>query len=201
LGSAAQSIAAAQANVDAANKLASTPVITPNTPHSRLAAMVSGLALGLSAFGTALGTHGAEGGAKEVAEVQGQQQQQKLAAQQAAQTQRNQQIQNQLTAADTNYKMATAWNLLASAPDEIEQRHLDVEGKRVSNIGATQDVRTKALQDLQATGDVDAYNSTIQQLGGAATPAGTAPAAPVAGVALAAGASGVAPLARISHNK
>jgi hypothetical protein len=187
-----QAYAAAQTDADAIQKLNAPAPPAANVPHARLLAMIQGIGIGLSSFGTAMGTHGKEGGAPEVEDFYAKQQEQKLQKQQAAQSIKNQQVQNLTTALDTNLKLGTAWNLLASTPDETELRHLDVAGKRVSVIGETQDVRTKALQDFIATGDVDAYNSTISQLGGAATPAGTAPTATGTAPA-AAGVSGTAP--------
>lgn len=111
----------------AASDLAKAPVIPPNAPHAKLLTMVSALATGLSALGTAMGTHGAEGGAKEVAEIQGEQQRQKIEAQQAALNQRNQQIQQQITLGDTAGKMAQTIFMMATGPLEWQAKNLEVK--------------------------------------------------------------------------
>lgn len=108
----------------------SAPAPNPATMppgKARLFAMIQGLGIGLSSFGTAMGTHGKEGGAPEVQQFYANQQAQKLQAQQAAQTQRNQQIQNQITSFDTNQKMGQTWYMLGSMPLELEQHHVDLE--------------------------------------------------------------------------
>lgn len=121
-------IGAAQQAVKNAQELAKpTPPPAP-VPHARLLAMVNGLALGLSAAGTSIATHGREGGAKEVIEVQGEQQAQKQRAAEFAQAQKNAQIQQQITVADTNYKMAQNIMLLATLPNEIAKSNLEVSG-------------------------------------------------------------------------
>lgn len=112
-------------------------------PHARLLAMVSGLATGLSAFGTAIATGGKEGGAKEVAQIQGEQQQQKIQAQQATAAQKNTQIQQQLMVADTNHKLGQNILLMSALPDEIAQRHLAVSGEQLRQKGEQQ---TQSIQ-------------------------------------------------------
>jgi hypothetical protein len=123
-------VAQQQAAAKRAQELASAPVIPPDAPHAKLLGMVSALATGLSAFGTSLATKGAEGGAKEVAQIQGEQQRQKLETQSAAMNQRNQQIQQQLTIAGTNQTLAQSYLNLLSVPDEIESRHLAVQAQQ-----------------------------------------------------------------------
>ena len=51
-----------------------------------------------------------------------------------------------------------------------------MKGEKIGQIGATQDVRTKALQDYMQTGDLKAYQDTLSQLGNVTAPAGGAPA-------------------------
>ena len=190
---------AQEANQRAAD-LANQPIVSPKAPHAQLTQIISSIASGLSAFGTSLSTHGKEGGAAEVAQIQGQQQQQKLAQQQQEMSQRNQQINQQLMVGDTNHKMAQNIWLMAQMPNEVAESDLKVkqgqntvQGQKLGNISTAQDVRTKALQDLVQTGDVDAYNSTLQQVGGVT---GTPPA--VGGAPAAPGASTVPPAARAS---
>jgi hypothetical protein len=90
--------------------------------------MISGLALGLSAFGDSLATKGQRGGVQEVEQVQAEQQQQKLQAQEAAAAQKNQQIQQQVVIGDTNRALAQSYLNLMTMPDEIEARHLQITG-------------------------------------------------------------------------
>lgn len=104
-----------------------TPPPAP-VPHARLLAMVSGLATGLSAAAMSLSTHGREGGAAEVTRIQGEEAAQKQRAAEFATTQKNAKIQQQITVADTNHKMAQNIILLATLPDEIAKSHLSVTG-------------------------------------------------------------------------
>ncbi|MGA7856166.1 MAG: hypothetical protein WCA15_22805 [Candidatus Acidiferrales bacterium] len=103
-----------------AQDIANAPTAVPvSGPHARLVSMVQGLALGLDAFGKSIATHGKEGGAEEVTQVQAQQQQQKIQAQQAAQAQKNQQIQNALTIGSTNHALGQSYLLLSTLPTDL----------------------------------------------------------------------------------
>lgn len=137
--------AQAQTHVDAANQafkkaqdLAKPDAPAAPVPHAKLLAMIQGLSLGLSAAATSIGTHGQEGGAKEVIQVQAEQQRQKLEAQRAAQEQKNQQIQNQIMVGDTNMKMAQMVPLLATMHDDITKAHLAVTGEETRQKGEQQ---------------------------------------------------------------
>jgi hypothetical protein len=177
-GSMAPYLQKEQEAIQKAAALANEPP-PPPPPHARLLAMIQGIGAGLSGFGTALATHGREGGAKEVSEIQGEEQQQKIQKQQAATAQKNQQIQQQLMVANTNHTLAQNVMLLATLKNELTKSDLQVQGGKLDVIGRTQDIRTKALQDFTMTGDLDAYNDTLRQLG---TPAGAASAGtPVSG--------------------
>lgn len=99
-------------------------------PHERLLAMVNGLAVGLSAAGRAIATHGEQGGAKEATEVLGAQAGQKRQQQEFAMAQKNAKVQQQITVADTNYKLAQNIMLLATLPNEIAKSNLEVSGAR-----------------------------------------------------------------------
>jgi hypothetical protein len=107
-------------------------------PHARLLAMISGLATGLGAAGKAMATGGREGGIEEVTRVQGEEQQQKIAAQQAREAQKSAQIQQQLTIADTNHKLAQNVLLLATLPNEIAKSDLEVKGEVQKQAGEAQ---------------------------------------------------------------
>lgn len=99
-------------------------------PHARLLAMISGLATGLGAAATSIGTHGREGGAEEVTRVQGEEAAQKRQQAEFAQAQKNAKIQQQITVADTNYKLAQNIMLLATMPNEIAKSNLEVSGMK-----------------------------------------------------------------------
>src|SRR6266581_4868184 len=106
--------------------------------HERLYKIIQAIGMGLSSAATSIATHGAEGGAKEVLAMQGEQQRQKLQAQEAAQSMKNVQIQQQVTALDTNYKLAQMISFGASLPDETAKRHLELAGEqqRQNIVGA-----------------------------------------------------------------
>jgi hypothetical protein len=86
--------------------------------------MISGLATGLGAAGTALATHGREGGVAGVTAIQGEEQRQKLEAQSAAMAKKNAQIQQQLTIADTNHKLAQNIILMSTLPIDLQMKDL-----------------------------------------------------------------------------
>jgi len=107
-----------------AQELAQPTPPPPPVPHERLLRMISGLATGLGAAGTALATHGREGGVEEVVRVQGEEQRQKLEAQSAAMAKKNAQIQQQLTIADTNHKLAQNIILMSTLPIDLQMKDL-----------------------------------------------------------------------------
>ena len=110
-----------------------TPVGTPNPPrHAALLGMVQGLALGLSSFGSAISTGGREGGAKEVAEVQDMQARTKIAQQQSAVAAKNAELQQKLTAAETNRVNGQNLLMFGTMPDEIAKSHLEVSGQKLA---------------------------------------------------------------------
>jgi hypothetical protein len=119
-----------QAATQKAADIANTPVTAPNVPHARLMNMVAGLGAGLSGFGTAIATHGKEGGAAEVQQIMGARQEQQIQAQAARTAQKNSQIQQQLMVADTNHKLAQNILFMATAPDDITAAHLKVSGEQ-----------------------------------------------------------------------
>ena len=137
-------IAPLEANANAANQkivqLANAGSAPPKpVPHARLLAIVNGIATGLSAFGDSIATHGQDGGAKEVTQIRGEEQAQRIAAQQAATAQRNAQIQQQQTVADTNHKMAQNLFLLATMPDELTKSDMSAKAAELGVSGAQQE--------------------------------------------------------------
>jgi hypothetical protein len=111
---------------------AGAPVAQPAVPpkHSHLLAMVQGLADGLSAASKSIATHGREGGAAEVQELQ----QGRAAAQQravaATQAQTDAQLRNALTTAQTNEINQKNHSATAMLADEIAQAHLKTTGEQ-----------------------------------------------------------------------
>ena len=87
-------------------------------------------------------------------------------------------MQQQVQIGSLNYALGQNLLNLATMPDEIEKSHLEVQGAKQSVVGQAQDIRTKALQDFTLTGDLDAYNKTLQQLGGTPAVATTGSASP-----------------------
>lgn len=158
--------AAAQKAADLANAPAAVPVAGP---HARLLAMVQGLALGADAFGKSIATHGREGGVQEVQQVQQAEQQSKIQAQQAALAQKNAQIQQQLTVADTNHKIGQNILFMATLPNELAQSDLKVRAQQQGlEAGAAQLASTKAEFQSQYGVTPDQYNQ-IQTAGAAGT--------------------------------
>jgi hypothetical protein len=105
-----------------------TPVGTPDVGgHTRLLAMISGLASGLGALGTSIATKGQRGGVQQVLEDQAREQEMKIQAQQAAQAKTNAQLQNQLTTGEIarlntqNYILGSTWH------DEVDQSHFKTQ--------------------------------------------------------------------------
>jgi hypothetical protein len=145
-GSAMQTAQTATQN---AAKLAQPEPPPPPQPHARLLAMVQGLSQGLSAASASLATHGREGGAAQVLQMQGEEQRQKEEAQQAATAQKNAKIQQQLMIADTNQKLANQILFMATIPDVMTKSHLEVTGEEQKQAGEAQ---TQAIQgaDFQA---------------------------------------------------
>lgn len=145
-------VAAQQAAVKRAQDAANAPLNPGAGGHERLLSMVQGLSLGLSSFGTALATKGAQGGAAEVAQIQGEQQRQKIEAQQMAMNQRNQQINQQLAVAGTNQILAQSYLNLLTLPDRIVQEHLQVQqGQQALAAGAQeQEARQLAMTAQKA---------------------------------------------------
>jgi hypothetical protein len=137
---------------------------TPPPPHAKLLAMVSGLAMGLSAFGTAIATKGKEGGAPEVSQLQSEEQNRQVQQQEAGTAQKNAQLQQQIMTGDINQQNFSNWLRLQTAPDDIAKNHLERVGAEQTNISGAQKIREDALAAYQQTGDLGAYQNTLKQL-------------------------------------
>jgi hypothetical protein len=168
-----------QTAIQKAADIANKPIAAPTPgPHARLLAMVQGLALGADAFGKSIATHGREGGVQEVAQVQGEQQQQKIAQQQAAQAAKNAQIQQQITVADTNHKLAQNVLFMATLPNEIKKSDLGVQQQEQTVAAGKADLAKVQADFMSQFGMTpDQFNSMIGGADGAAPAGGVSPQA------------------------
>jgi hypothetical protein len=103
--------------------------------HARLLAMVTGLADALSASATSIATHGREGGAEEVQQLQGQRQQMKQSADTAAQAKaaaaQDYAIKTQtLNGMNLNNRMMTA-----TFNDKVTQSHMEAQEQKTKLAG------------------------------------------------------------------
>lgn len=146
LGSATAAAAGVKSAIDQYNKDRAVSTVPVPGPHARLMSMISGLATGLGAFGTAIATHGREGGVEEVTRVQGEEQRQKLEAQAARDARKNQTLQQDLMNASNQMTLMSMYKNLSSMPDEMTLNHLRVSeaqqaietGKQVLGRGSVE---------------------------------------------------------------
>lgn len=157
---AAPAYQAANAAYQKAAQLESTPLPDAGG-HSRLMAMVAGLAEGVSAFGTAAATGGREGGAKEVLDFQAKQQQMQIQKQQAASESRDQAVKMALSVGDTNMKVGQNIQLMHMMGTEIDKNNLDYASKKLENTNLQTTVATGQADFQKATGmSVADWNGT-----------------------------------------
>jgi hypothetical protein len=97
-------------------------------PHARLAAMVQGLADGLSGLSAGMASKGRVSGAQVVQELQAGRQQMAQSKVAAAQAQKSAEIDNSLKTADTNQINVHTHMLVAQGPNELAKTHLEVTG-------------------------------------------------------------------------
>jgi len=144
--------------------------------HSKLAAMVQGLAIGLSAAGTSLGTHGREGGAPEVQQYYANQQAQKQSAAAAQTAQKNAALQQQLLTGEINRQNGQNYILMGTTPDEMNKSHVASQAASMGLQSQAQDMFDTKGQ-VPAGWSVDPNTGQVFQ-GQQQTPAnGSAPAA------------------------
>lgn len=166
-GSMAPFLAKEQAAAQKESDLANTPSVPPNAPHARLFNIIAAIGAGLSGAGTALATHGKEGGAAEVQEIMGARQQQQQSKVAAAQAQRDAQIRQQQTIADTNARLANNVMLMATLPNELTKRDLDVQTEAQALH------ENKANFEAQHGGmDADEFHTALHAPGPATGPLG-----------------------------
>ena len=128
----------------------------PPGPHARLLSMIQGLAVGAGAFGKAIATHGKEGGVDDVLAYQNQQKQQEIQAQQARDAAKNQKLQQQIAAVNTNLALANGAALMAKLPGEMTKESL-------SNAAAKQGIAINAADFAAAHGGMspDEFNTAM----------------------------------------
>jgi hypothetical protein len=150
---------------------AGAPAAQPAAPpkHAHLLAMVQGLADGLSAAGTSLATHGREGGAQEVQQLQAQRQASKQSAAAAQREAQSADIENKLKQATTTQINTTIHALNATLPDEIAKSHMSVADASTKlageqfNLFAGTGMSPEAINSLVHGGTADAKTSNILQ--------------------------------------
>lgn len=118
VGSYAQTLSAEQTAAQKAADIANQPPPGPQK-HQQLFRIIQAIGAGLSSAGTALATHGREGGAAETEEILGAEQQQRLQKTQAVQAQHDAQIRQQQTIAETNHALGQQFLLLATLPTDL----------------------------------------------------------------------------------
>jgi hypothetical protein len=147
-----------------------TPVGTPDVGgHTRLLAMVSGLAEGLSAFGTSLATKGQRGGVQQVLEDRARQQEMNIQAQQAAQAQKNADVQNKIANLTLNTLQMQNQKLHGTLQDEMTQSHVATQEAQTKLASAQFDLfagtgmNAAQIQQLTQGGPVDGKTSGMLQ--------------------------------------
>jgi hypothetical protein len=131
------------ANQTAPNPNAINPANAPAAPaapvkHAVLLKMVTSLADGLSAAGASFATHGREGGAGMVQQLEGQRAEQQQRAVAATQAQKDAELRNKLTTAQTNQANINNHILTATMPDEISLSHMKVPEAQTKLAGEQQ---------------------------------------------------------------
>ena len=154
---------------------AQAPPPPPGTPnpgaggHQRLLSMVQGIADGLSAFGTSLATHGKEGGAAEVQQLEAGRQQMRQSAQAAAQAQRDAELRNKLTTAQTNeanthniFMNYSLKNDMAKSDMSVKSEATKLGGEQF-NLFAGTGMNPAQIDALVKGGPADAKTSNMLQ--------------------------------------
>jgi hypothetical protein len=181
MGSMAQATADEAAAYKKANDMASVPFVPPTIPHSKLLNIIAAIGAGLSGAGTAIATHGKEGGAPEVQEIMGARQNQQIQRNDAALAQRNSAIQQQLQIGATNHQLAQSYLNLMTLPDEMTKSHVEAQAAqqnlsaseadfRAAHMGLAPNDFNAAMSGTGTPGATsDVFKSRAQQTLGAAT--------------------------------
>jgi hypothetical protein len=167
--------------VQKATDLANAPTPAPYVgPHAKLFSIIQAIGTGLSAAGASIGSHGREGRAEYIENINAQPQQQKLQAQQGAQATKNQQIQNQLTIGSTNEKLANSYQMLMALPNDLTKSDLTTQklGQEVTAGQTEADSNAQTLWDTRGFVpqgyEADPSTGQVRRTGQSQTP-GAAP--------------------------
>jgi hypothetical protein len=129
--------------------------------------MLAGLADGMSAASKSLATHGREGGAQEVQQLQIQRQKAAQDAQAAAQAKIDAETRNKLTTAETTRTNLANIHTIYTAPDEVAKSHMSVKeaatklGGEEFNLFASTGMNPDQIDALTKGGPVDAKTSGV----------------------------------------
>jgi len=163
------------------NANAINPTVAPATPanvggHGRLLSMIQGLSDGMAAFSTSLATHGKEGGAAEVQQLQAERAATQQKATEFAQSQKNAALQQQLLTGEVNRQNGQNYLLMATVPDEISKSHVTTQAANLELQQKAQDMFDTKGQ-VPAGWTVDPNTGMVSQVGQSSNvPAANAPA-------------------------
>jgi len=119
----------------------------PPPPHARLLSMVQGLADGLAGFSAGLASKGKVSGAEVVQNLEGERAAQQQRAVAATQAQKDAELRNKLTSAETNDVVAKTHGFLGSLQDEMSLKHTQAQD---AGLGLQQ----KAQEIFDTTGRI-----------------------------------------------
>jgi hypothetical protein len=110
---------------------ASAAPAIPAGPHAGLMALITHGLQGLGAFGTAIATHGREGGVQQVMQENAQQEQLRQNQERITQEQQDAQVRNKALTAQTNLYTLQAQKSLALLPGELQQQSNAIDKETV----------------------------------------------------------------------
>ena len=137
----------------------------PSAPHARLLQMIQGLRAAVAGSGAQWASRGKVNGAEVTNQILAQEAQQRENQQKLAMEQKQQDVQNHLAIGASNEATANMMANLMSLKQKMSESDLQMKGEKIGQIGATQDVRTKALQDYMQTGDLKAFEGRFRSSG------------------------------------
>jgi hypothetical protein len=148
------------------------PAAQPAAPpkHAHLLAMVQGLADGLSAASTSIATHGREGGAAEVQQLQQGRQAAQQRAQASTQAQKSAEQDYQIKTQTLNMMNMNSKLALATFPDDVAKSHMSTQAEQTKlagdqfNLFAGTGMNPDQINSLVKGGSVDAQTSDMLQV-------------------------------------
>jgi len=154
-----------QAEVEAtkrASDIANKPVVDPTVPHAKLMAIIQAIGIGMSAFGAAGATGGREGGAPMVQKFEAGQQEMKIRGHEARVADKNNQIQQQMTIADTNHRLAQSIILMSTLPTDLAMKDLQLS-KEQTEVAAGKAAAAQTQAEFMSTYGLstDAFNTMM----------------------------------------